>query len=227
VCRYLVCCSVHAQLCVQQMCVHHWHLQVLSTIAGVALVWYIGLSSSNTPPQDYLKVSIVGPFRRPDGWLTWALVGLAAAPFAILIASSVFTLLPSDVSSSNGTVDAVAGLIENVDSSVLVNLILVTGVLAPVLEESVFRGFLLASLTKFMSVPAAVVISSLLFSAAHFSPRDSPQLFVLGIVMGFAYCRSRNLLTTMVIHGSWNATVVIALVSLIDHGVPLKEILGH
>jgi uncharacterized protein len=144
-----------------------------------------------------------------------------------LMASSVVSLLPTEVSSSSGTVDAVAGLIETVDPSVLTNLVLVAGVLAPVLEETVFRGFLLTSLTKHMSIPSAVVLSSLVFAGAHFSPRDSPQLFVLGIVMGFAYCRSRNLLTTMFIHGSWNTTVVVLLVTLIDSGVPLKEILGR
>ena len=41
-----------------------------------------------------------------------------------------------------------------------VSLLTVTAVLAPLLEETVFRGFLLTSLTKFMPTPAAVFLSA-------------------------------------------------------------------
>ena len=47
--------------------------------------------------------------------------------------------------------------------------------LAPVLEETVFRGFLLTSLTKFMPTPAAVALSSVAFGLVHLTPRDFPQ----------------------------------------------------
>ena len=46
-----------------------------------------------------------------------------------------------------------------------------------------------------------MLLSALVFGAAHFSARDFPQLVALGIVMGFAYVRSRNLATPMLIHG--------------------------
>ena len=52
---------------------------------------------------------------------------------------------------------------------------LLTAVLAPLLEETVFRGFLLTSLTKFMPTSAAVLVSSLAFGLIHFAPRDFPQ----------------------------------------------------
>jgi membrane protease YdiL (CAAX protease family) len=53
--------------------------------------------------------------------------------------------------------------------------LLLTAVLAPLLEETVFRGFLLTSLTKFMPTSAAVLVSSLAFGLIHFAPRDFPQ----------------------------------------------------
>ena len=98
------------------------------------------------------------------------------------------------------------------------SLFAVTAVLAPILEEFVFRGFLLASLTKFMPVPAAVVTSSLGFGMAHLSVKDFPELTVLGMLLGFSYVRSRNLLTPIVIHGLWNGTVLIALFSIAQAG---------
>ena len=48
--------------------------------------------------------------------------------------------------------------------------------LAPLLEEVVFRGFLLATLTKWVPVPAALLLSSLAFGAAHMNVRDFPEV---------------------------------------------------
>jgi hypothetical protein len=50
-----------------------------------------------------------------------------------------------------------------------------------------------------MPAPAAVLASSTIFAAAHFAPRDFPQLLALGAVLGFSYVRTRNLLTPMLV----------------------------
>lgn len=88
-----------------------------------------------------------------------------------------------------------------------------------------FRGFLLTSLTKFMPTPLAVVLSSLAFGLVHFSPRDFPQLSALGVLLGFSYVRSRNLLTPILIHGAWNGTVLVILFALVGEGVDLQTAL--
>lgn len=106
------------------------------------------------------------------------------------------------------------------------SLLTVTSVLAPLLEETVFRGFLLTSLTKYMPTYAAVLVSSACFGAAHLSVRDLPQLTTLGVVLGFTYVRSRNLLTPMLIHGVWNGAVLSVLFLLMSSGVDIQELLG-
>ena len=58
-----------------------------------------------------------------------------------------------------GTVDAVAKIIQ-IDGMTYLSLMGTTAVLAPILEEYVFRGFLLTSLTKYMPVWAAVLVSA-------------------------------------------------------------------
>lgn len=78
-----------------------------------------------------------------------------------------------------------------------------------------------------MPTPQAVVGSALLFGAAHLSAKDFPQLVALGIVMGFAYVRSRNLLTPILIHGTWNGAVLTLLFALTNAGVNLDELLGN
>uniref|UniRef100_A0A453R0G5 CAAX prenyl protease 2/Lysostaphin resistance protein A-like domain-containing protein n=1 Tax=Aegilops tauschii subsp. strangulata TaxID=200361 RepID=A0A453R0G5_AEGTS len=56
----------------------------------------------------------------------------------------------------------------------------ITGVLAPILEETVFRGFLMVSLTMWFSTPVSVLITAVVFAFAHLTPGEIPQLFVLG-----------------------------------------------
>lgn len=87
------------------------------------------------------------PFAKPRGWLAWALAGLASAPAVVAAVAAVVALFVDEVS-GRGTVDAVAGIIDLSPTSYIA-LLTVTSVLAPLLEETVFRGFLLTSLTKY------------------------------------------------------------------------------
>jgi len=172
--------------------------------------------------------------RAGGGWLSWALVGIVASPVVIGAAATAAAAL-SDLSGGatsggRGTADAVAGLLDassgRVDVPTLVSLLIVTAVFAPILEETVFRGFLLPSLTKVMPVPAAIVVSAAGFATAHLSARDFPQLFAFGILLGFVYVRSRNLLSTMFIHGAWNGGVLLLLAVLASSGVDLEKLLA-
>lgn len=56
-----------------------------------------------------------------------------------------------------GTVDAVAALI-NVNWPTYLSLMSATAILAPLLEETVFRGFLLTSLTKCASLAHSILL---------------------------------------------------------------------
>jgi membrane protease YdiL (CAAX protease family) len=119
-----------------------------------------------------------------------------------------------------GTIDAVLPMLKGGEGQAgrFFSVLTVTSVLAPLLEEVVFRGFLLASLTKWLPTPGAVVFSSVVFGAAHLAPRDFPQLVTLGIVLGFSYARTRNLLTPMFIHSLWNSGVLIVVAALVATG---------
>lgn len=85
---------------------------------------------------------------------------------------------------------------------------------APLFEEVLFRGFLLASLTRWVPVRGAVVLSGLLFALAHLSLSEVLPLFALGCLLGDVYARSRNLLAPMLIHGLWNSGTLLSLLLL-------------
>ena len=70
-------------------------------------------------------------------------------------------------------------------------------------------------------------VSSAAFGVAHLSQRDLPQLIALGTLLGFSYVRSRNLLTPMLIHGTWNGVVLTVLFALTASGVDVKQLLAQ
>ena len=85
------------------------------------------------------------------------------------------------------------------------------------LEEVVFRGFLLASLTKWLPTPGAVLFSRW-FSRVRTSRRGFPATRHARDGAGFSYARTRNLLTPMFIHSLWNSGVLIVVSVLVSSG---------
>lgn len=88
---------------------------------------------------------------------------------------------------------------------------IVVSVCAPVREEIVFRGFLIPSLTRYMPVWCAILVSSVAFALAHFNVQRMLPLIFLGVVMGVIFTRSRNLMPSMLLHSLWNGFVFLDL----------------
>lgn len=95
-------------------------------------------------------------------------------------------------------------------------LFLTITVVAPCFEELMFRGFLLPTLSHHwkqlrFGTPLALVVTGLLFGAIHLQPVALPVLGTLGIVLGLAVLRTGNLLTSILVHGLWNAGIFLVM----------------
>lgn len=66
-------------------------------------------------------------------------------------------------------------------------------VMAPLTEELLFRGLILRGLLGRWKPWAAITTSALLFAGMHLNPAQMPVAFLLGLVLGFAYVRTRSL----------------------------------
>ena len=197
--------------------------QIVETAVGIGVIATSSGTFYNKTPS-VLKLDISEPFQKPDGWLFWALIGIFLAPEVVFLASSLTEALGVEDLQARGTADAISQIL-SLDQTTFACLFTTTAILAPLLEETVFRGFLLPSLAKFMPTPLAVVLSSIAFGLVHFSPRDTPQLTALGLLLGFSYIRSGNLLTPMIIHGTWNGTVLTVLYILQANGYDINALL--
>ncbi|KAM0927681.1 hypothetical protein ACQ4PT_002695 [Festuca glaucescens] len=85
-------------------------------------------------------------------------------------------------------------------------------VIAPLSEETIYRGFLLTSLSSSMKWKNAVIVSSLMFSVAHLSGQSFFQLFIIGCITGLAYCRTGTLAASFTIHSLYNAVILITTI---------------
>ncbi|XP_009591211.1 uncharacterized protein [Nicotiana tomentosiformis] len=89
--------------------------------------------------------------------------------------------------------------------------ILVYCIITPSLEEIVYRGFFLTALSSTMKWQQAVIVSSVVFSAAHFSAENFIQLFIIGLILGCCYCWSGDLRSSIIIHSLYNALTLLII----------------
>jgi membrane protease YdiL (CAAX protease family) len=89
---------------------------------------------------------------------------------------------------------------------------LVGFVVAGALEEIASRGYLLQALIEGTSARAGIVLLSLAFSLMHvrsatFTWSGGLSLFILGVILGLAYVRTRALWMPIGLHVAWNWTM--------------------
>lgn len=77
-------------------------------------------------------------------------------------------------------------------------------IVAPVLEELIFRGIILDGLLKKYSPIKSILISSFLFGLVHLNPWQFLTGLIIGIFSGWVYYRTRSLSLSIIIHASAN-----------------------
>jgi len=92
----------------------------------------------------------------------------------------------------------------------LLGLILMV-LIAPMVEEIVFRGLLYRMLREQWGIVVSVVVSSVFFSMIHQGSLISPQL-AGGIIFALAYERSRSLWVPILLHMGANSAVYVLAV---------------
>ena len=84
-----------------------------------------------------------------------------------------------------------------------------TCLIAPVVEEMLFRGILLRAFLDRYPRGLAISYSALYFGAAHFNIYQFFLAFLLGLLLGWLYERSRSLVPCIVLHAALNMTVFV------------------
>lgn len=152
-----------------------------------------------------------GPAPR-GGWLQWHWLPLRqTVPWAVaqllmvlpLVALTGWVLqhLWPNPAGSNPLLEMV---LTNANPLALALLASTALILAPLFEETLFRGVLLPVLARHWGQGPAVVASAAFFALAHLSLGELAPLFVLGLGLGWLRLQSGRLGASALLHSLWN-----------------------
>ncbi len=97
--------------------------------------------------------------------------------------------------------------ITSVQSGILI--ILTTAIVAPIVEEILFRGYLQKVLEEsWEDITKAILVTSLFFALVHLNPYWVVQIYLLGFVLGYLSWRTNSIIPGIILHGLNNGFAV-------------------
>jgi len=89
--------------------------------------------------------------------------------------------------------------------------ILKVAIMAPIVEELIFRGVIMHGLMRNYSKFTAVFVSALMFALFHLNPWQFPATFILGLLLGLLMVRTRNIYLCILGHAINNGLVLVSI----------------
>lgn len=143
--------------------------------------------------------------------LTTLLLGLL--PMFLLVGSAA--VLSNDwmqrVAPGAREQELVRVFVETDDMLLRALIVLAAAVVAPVVEEIIFRGFVYGVLKRYTDAPFAALLSGLFFAIIHMHAGSLLPLWVLALVFCAAYEITGCLLAPMILHAVFNATSLLGM----------------
>jgi len=172
---------------------------VVSTILSGILVFLI---LKNTHTSESFKELLTFP-RNGE---VWRLIGIVILIDVFLVKPLhvVFTTYFFPEANEQAIITAIEEL--SYQSSIL--MALSVSILTPILEELLFRGFILGVLLKCYDDRTSIVISALIFAIVH-EPIAYGMAFGGGLLYGWLRVKTGSIIPSMITHILWNSFVSI------------------
>jgi len=172
-------------------------------VALFALIWYLAIKKrgSNWPGLGFRSFD----FLRGVGLvLVWFFLARIIIFAYALFAEQIGIELPNDVTRRLPEVFGpdVAGFLLA---------IAVVAILAPVIEELFFRGFIYPVFRQHWGVPVAIIANGLLFALFHFSLLLFVPFAVIGFILAYLFERTNSLGPPIILHALNNFLSVILI----------------
>ncbi len=100
-------------------------------------------------------------------------------------------------------------LLESPGPGLIIATVFMVCIVAPIVEEFLFRGLLYSALRERFGIMVAVPASSVLFGIMHAGLYNWVPTMVLGLAFAFIYERSRCLYASMAAHAAHNSVVMV------------------
>jgi membrane protease YdiL (CAAX protease family) len=90
-----------------------------------------------------------------------------------------------------------------------VALFVMVALIAPLLEEFLFRGWMQRSLERRTTARNAIVVTAVVFGAVHGDLFGLPLRVAFGLASGYLAWRTRSIWPSVVLHGAYNGSLVL------------------
>ena len=155
------------------------------------------------------NVSVVEVFGlakvRPLKALGYALGFLAALLPLFVLASEFATRKLGSDAKLQPLVLLYQDAVRQQDWQVVLHTCLAAGVIAPISEEILFRGYLYQTLKRYIGAVPSAFIGALLFAAIHNNAAGFPGLALLALALTIAFEWSGSLLVPIIMHATFNS----------------------
>jgi len=152
------------------------------------------------------KVSIIGVFQLRLNLLPFILkIG------AILSIVNILSIYFLDLNIMAGPLKGGLELIKSMRPKTFVLFGFVTIILAPIVEEIVYRGLLYVPLHRKIGRYGAIILSALVWSYVHHFPSLLAIIgtFIFGLILGWLYDRSGSLVPPIIFHAFKNSWILV------------------
>ena len=126
----------------------------------------------------------------------------------VLFLFMVLTSMAMSQYPAQGVVTELKSDLETRGLAIVPQWFLLVCILAPLIEEFLFRGVLYPLLKKHVGVFWGCVLSSLAFALSHQNLRSFVVLFLLGAFLTYSYEKNNNILVPMTSHAFFNALML-------------------
>ncbi|AZI40269.1 CPBP family intramembrane glutamic endopeptidase [Epilithonimonas vandammei] len=103
--------------------------------------------------------------------------------------------------------------------------IIMTVILAPILEEILFRGIIMKGMINNGTKPLlAIALSAFIFGVVHFNPWQFAGALLLGLVLGLVYYKTKSLLMSILLHAFNN--LISAMLMIYSDSETFSQLFG-
>ena len=174
---------------------------LLTGLADVAVVGLAVVCLCAVPRLPLARLGLRPPAQQAD-FIVLPLAGIALSVAGVLLADALYEALsrgqPPPPQTSVRLLSGVR------DPGLRALALLVVGIVAPIAEEILFRGVVFRILWRRLNLTGGVVLSAVLFSAAHLDPAHALHLAAIGMVLAWIVSRSGSLYPGMILHALIN-----------------------
>jgi membrane protease YdiL (CAAX protease family) len=144
-----------------------------------------------------------------------------AAFLPLLIAASQITqMVTTGLGLKTRIQDAIPIFVGEQSAAATIAMIALACLIAPVAEETFFRGFLQPVLRRSLGQRGAIIMVALLFALVHRNLAVFLPIFALGLVLGYLYEKTQSTIASAVAHCMHNAVTTCFLLIIKELPVP-------